>query len=170
MTDEPLYVDGVIHRRMMGAWVTGVCLVTTTTPDGRPAGCTLNALTSLSLEPPSLIVALGTESRTLVALQAAGVFGVNVLATDQEDVARRFAHGGLSAEERFESTAHEVRHGVPLITGSVVSLVCELTDAIPLHDHVIVAGKVVLGWHDDERTPLVFFGGAYEAPRVAVSP
>lgn len=170
MADKPLVVDGLFHRRLMGSWVTGVSLVTANADDGKPVGCTLNALTSLSLEPPSLIVSLGEESRTLAAIRSAGRFCINVLASDQEHVARRFADSDLTAGERFERVEFETRHDVPVITGCVVNLVCDLTDAIPIHDHVIVIGEVVLGSIDDELVPLVFFGGSYEVPRSAITP
>ena len=164
MTGNPLEVDSLVHRRLMGSWVTGVSLVTSTDADGHPSGCTLNALTSLSLEPPSLVVALGTESRTLTAVRESGRFCVNVLAGDQEDVARCFASSSLSVAERFATVDYELRDGVPVIMDCVTTLVCDVTDVIPIHDHVLIAGLVRLAWHDEARLPLVFFGGRFAPP------
>lgn len=162
-------VDRSSYRSLMGSWVTGVSLITATAEDGRAVGCTLNALTSLSLEPPSLLISLGDASRTLAALQASGRFCVNVLASDQERVARIFADGGLTAEERFSIVEHATRHEVPVIEGTRATLVCDVSETIPIHDHVVIAGRVVHGEVDDEQAPLVFFCGAFDPPQPPVT-
>ncbi len=103
-------------REAMSRFPTGVTVVTAIGPSG-PAGATANAVASLSLEPPMMLAALDLGSRTLVAVEHAGRFGINVLARDQADIARRFStkdphpekwneSGGRNARGRRGSRAH----------------------------------------------------------------
>jgi 3-hydroxy-9,10-secoandrosta-1,3,5(10)-triene-9,17-dione monooxygenase reductase component len=153
-------VDGAGHRRLMAAWTTGVSLVTTIA-DGAPYGCTLNALTSLSLDPPSLVVCLGEETRTLSALRQTGRFCVNVLAADQQHVSALFADRSLTPAQRFAAVPHRMSHGIPVIEGCVATVVCDLMEERALCDHVLVVGRVLHGGVADDAEPLVFFGGGY---------
>ncbi len=170
MTSTHVAVDGSSYRRLMGSWVTGVSLITVASADRRPMGCTLNALTSLSLEPPSLLISLGLDSRTLAGLRVSGRFCVNVLARDQEEVSRRFSDARLTTDERFAAVDYELKHDVPVLAGCVATLICDVVDAITIHDHVLIVGTVALGAIDHERHPLVFYGGAYELPKSVPSP
>lgn len=153
-------VDGAGHRTLMGRWATGVSLVTTL-HDGDPYGCTLNALSSLSLDPPTLIVCLGEQTRTLAAVRQTGRFAVNVLAAGQADVSRTFADRSLSTAARFAAVPHAVRFGVPVIDGCVATVICDVLEERPLCDHVVVVGRALHGTVADEHEPLVFFGGGY---------
>ena len=156
-------VDPLSHRSLMGAWITGVSLLTTT-KDGQPTGCTANSLTSLSLEPPSLTVSLDTGSRTLAAIRDSGRFCVNVLATAQEDFSRRFADRTLTPEERWEAIPYRRVLDVPVIEGCLASLVCQVMDMTLLCDHIIIAGHVIHGAFDPEQEPLMFYRGRYHQP------
>lgn len=153
-------IEALDHRHLMGHWTTGVSLVTTLA-DGEPHGCTLNALSSLSLDPPSLIVCLGETTRTLAAIRRSGRFAVNVLAAEQEPLSRLFADRRLSTAERFAAVPHALAHGVPLVQGCVATAVCEVLEERPLCDHVVVVGRVVHGAVADGGEPLVYFGGGY---------
>jgi flavin reductase (DIM6/NTAB) family NADH-FMN oxidoreductase RutF len=163
MTGKQFGVDGLVHRRLMGMWATGVSLVTTHSA-GRPVGCTLNALTSLSLDPPSLLVSLQARSRTLEAVRETGLFAVNVLSASQEWVARRFADSSLGPDERFETVAYTEEDGVPVIARCLATFVCEVRETTSLYDHVLVVGRVIDGTVDDDKYPLVFFRGVYYGP------
>lgn len=151
------------HRTLMGTWTTGVSLVTTTTADDRPTGCTLNSLTSLSLEPPSVLMCLDTDSRTLAAIRDRGRFCVNVLGSSQEPLSRRFADRSLSNDERFESLDYDNVLGVPVLRGCMATLVCQVMDMTLLCDHILIAGHVIHGAEDTSQQPLIFFRGAYQA-------
>ncbi|MDO8187697.1 flavin reductase family protein [Conexibacter sp. JD483] len=153
-------VEAVDHRHLMGHWTTGVSLVTTLA-DGEPHGCTLNALSSLSLEPPSLIVCLGQETRTLAAIRRSGRFAVNVLAADQAPLSRLFANRALTTAERFAAVPHDRTHGVPVIDGCVATAVCEVLSEQPIHDHVVVVGRVAHATVGTSARPLVFFRGGF---------
>src|SRR5918994_6801436 len=85
-------------RDALGAYATGVTVVTAI-GDAGPSGATANAVTSLSLDPPMMLACLDRSSRTLASVRAAGRFGINVLAADQEPLARRFASKQPEAEK-----------------------------------------------------------------------
>lgn len=147
------------YRDAIGAFATGVCVVTTFGPDG-PAGLTTNAVTSLSLDPLLLLVCFDNGSRTLPAVRASGAFGVNVLAADQRELARVFASKALPAE-KFASVTHVEEHGVPVLDGAAAWIACSLRELLPGGDHTIGVGEVLGTHHVPERAPLVFAGGRY---------
>jgi flavin reductase (DIM6/NTAB) family NADH-FMN oxidoreductase RutF len=149
-------------RDAMTRFPTGVTVVTAVGPSG-PAGATANAVVSLSLEPPMMLACLDLGSRTLVAVEHARTFGINVLAGDQADVARRFSTKDPHPE-KWDGIGWSERGGTPMIEGSAIWLACELRDAHGGGDHVIVTG-VVKELEAGEGEPLVFLGGDYRPLR-----
>ena len=131
-----------------------------TAPGGSaPAGATANAVASLSLDPPMMLVCLDRGSRTLDAVRAAGRFAVNVLGAGGEDHARSFASTAAHAV-KWEGVAWEERSGTPVLADALVWVACELRDLLDGGDHVIVTGTVQdLGSRDG--APLLFHGGTY---------
>ena len=152
-------MDALSLRRLMSHWTTGVAVVTSRGDDG-PRGATTNALTSLSLDPPLVLVALDRGSNTLAAALASGRFCVNVLASCQEEIARRFATK-TSGVEKLAGVPHELVDGVPVLGGALAWLACELEQDLPGGDHVILVGRPVEASVDQDAQPLVFFGGRY---------
>jgi 3-hydroxy-9,10-secoandrosta-1,3,5(10)-triene-9,17-dione monooxygenase reductase component len=150
-------------RRLMSHWATGVAVVTSRDGNG-PRGATTNALTSLSLDPLLVLVALDRASNTLAAVRNAGRFCINVLAADQEEIARRFATKA-SGEEKLAGCAHELVDGVPVLGGCVAWLACELDREVDGGDHAILLGRPLEAGADSEKQPLVFFGGRYHPAR-----
>lgn len=154
-----------VFRTAIGNMPTGVTVVTAPGAEG-PSGLTANAVSSLSLDPPLMLACLDRGSRTLRAVEAAGRFGVNVLAADQADLARGFATK-REMPEKWEGVAWSERTGIPALAGAVVWVACELRDVLSGGDHVIVTG-FVLEAASSNADPLVFFRGAYlglgEAP------
>jgi flavin reductase (DIM6/NTAB) family NADH-FMN oxidoreductase RutF len=146
------------HRDAMARFPTGVTVVTAIGPSG-PAGATANAVVSLSLEPPMMLAALDLGSRTLVAVEHAKKFGINVLASDQADVARRFSTKDPHPE-KWDGIGWSERAGAPMIGGSAIWLACELSDAHEGGDHVIVTG-LVTDLEAGEGKPLLFLDGKY---------
>ena len=145
-------------RETMARFPTGVTVVTALGPAG-PAGATANAVVSLSLEPPMMLAALDLGSRTLVAVERAKRFGINVLAGDQAGLARRFSTKDPHPE-KWDGIDWSERAGAPMIGGSAIWLACELADMHEGGDHVIVTGTVVeLQASDGE--PLLFLDGDY---------
>ena len=142
----------------MSRFPTGVTVVTAIGPSG-PAGATANAVASLSLEPPMMLACLDLGSRTLIAVEHARRFAINVLAGDQAELARRFSTKDPHPE-KWEGVPSTERAGTPMIEGSAMWLACELADVHGGGDHAIATGTVVeLG--AGEGKPLLFLDGEY---------
>ena len=138
-------------------------VVTAAGEDG-PAGLTTNAFSSLSLDPPLVLVCFDNGSRTLPVVRASGRFAVNVLRAGQEDVAAVFASKRVAAS-KFAEVTHAEADGLPVLDGALAWLACDLAELVPGGDHTIGIGRVT-AMEAGEGEPLVFFRGAY----VAVSP
>ena len=145
-------------REAMSRFPTAVTVVTAIGPNG-PAGATANAVASLSLEPPMMLAALDLGSRTLVAVEHARTFGINVLAAGQADIARRFSTKDPHPE-KWDGVAWSEQAGAPRIEGSMIWVGCELADVHAGGDHVVVTG-LVTALEAGRGEPLVFFGGEY---------
>jgi 3-hydroxy-9,10-secoandrosta-1,3,5(10)-triene-9,17-dione monooxygenase reductase component len=152
-------VDARKFRDTLGRFPTGVAVVTAAGPHG-PAGLTTNAFSSLSLDPPLVIVCFDRDSRTLPIVRESGRFAVNVLRAGQEDLARLFA-GKAPHPEKFEAVTHQVEHGVPVLDGALAWLVCDLEALYPGGDHEIGVGRVTALGHDTTGDPLVFHDGEF---------
>jgi 3-hydroxy-9,10-secoandrosta-1,3,5(10)-triene-9,17-dione monooxygenase reductase component len=154
-------VDAREFRDTVGAFPTGVAVVTASGSAG-PAGLTTNAFTSLSLDPPLVIVCFDHGSRTLDVVRDSGRFAVNVLRAGDEDLATLFA-GKMPHPEKFAGVTHTVDHGVPVLDSALAWLVCDLQDLHPGGDHEIGVGAVTALGRDPGGEPLVFHAGRYRA-------
>ncbi|RSN54424.1 flavin oxidoreductase [Amycolatopsis sp. WAC 04182] len=144
--------DQAGFRSMMAQWPTGVTVVTTTGPDG-PAGCTVNALMSLSDSPPLIVLALCAGSATLGHLRRAGKFAITVLSSGQGGLCSDFS--ALPAAQRFHRTEIREVDGLPVPDGGVAALTCDVADEIPYADHVLVVGAPRWSEIRDELSPLL---------------
>ena len=151
-------IDTETFRAAMGLLPTGVTVVTAIGPDGR-SGATASAVGSLSLEPMLMLVCLDRGSRTLRSVQAAGRFGIDVLAAGQEPVARRFSTK-LGEAQKWEGIGWSERGGIPSLDDSVLWVGCELQDVLMGGDHVILTGSVT-GLDPRGGEPLIHHRGAY---------
>lgn len=150
-------VDPATMRTTMGRFATGVAVITTLA-DGEPHGMTVNSLTSVSLDPPLLLVCFTHGARSADAVTAAGRFVVNVLSTRQRSVALRFAERG---EDHFAGLDLEYgEHRVPVVPHALAHLECDVDRVIGAGDHVIVLGAVVDVCARD-GDPLGFYGGRF---------
>jgi flavin reductase (DIM6/NTAB) family NADH-FMN oxidoreductase RutF len=153
-------VEPTRFRTVMGHFATGVAVVTVDTPHG-PMGMTANAVASLSLDPVLALVCFDNGARTLPEVEKAKRFGVNVLAADQEHLARRFAS---KEDTKFADVPHSVHDGIPVLDGTLAWVGCELDQLIPAGDHTIGIGAVnaaELGVEGLE--PLTWYRGRYTA-------
>jgi flavin reductase (DIM6/NTAB) family NADH-FMN oxidoreductase RutF len=155
----PLQIEPATLRAAMSRFPTGVTVVTATGPTG-PAGATANAVASLSLEPPLMLACLDLGSRTLVAVEHARRFGINVLAGDQAELARRFSTKEPHPE-KWDGVAWEERAGTPKIEGTLIWLACELREVHGGGDHAIATGRV-LDLEAADGEPLLFYEGSYQ--------
>jgi flavin reductase (DIM6/NTAB) family NADH-FMN oxidoreductase RutF len=147
-------------RTFAGHFATGVAVVTTLHADGEPCGVTINAVTSLSLDPPLFLICLDHKSKTLGALLASRHFGLHFLSREQTEISRVFAS---KQERKFESISHRPgRRGSPLIEGVVAAAECRVSELCPGGDHTIIIGEVeTVHVHGGE--PLLYHRGAYAA-------
>jgi len=146
---------------VMSAFPTGVAIVTTLEPDGTPRGLTTNAVTSVSAEPPILLVCVDRDSRTLPALLARKRFVVNFMRDDHEEICRLFAS---KVDDKFADVAWTAgRHGIPVLhEGAIAHAECETLDELVIGDHVVVTGLVVRGDPPAETDrPIVYFNKTY---------
>ena len=151
----------------MGAFASGVTIVTAVAGE-ELAGLTANAFSSVSLDPPMVLVCVGRDSHSCRVIHDAGLFAVHVLAADQEDVARRFADRG--ADKFGMSDWESGPFGVPVLRRYLSRFVCRLEAAHSGGDHLIFVGKVEsLNICQDASVPLTYFQGRLGAlrPRLA---
>jgi flavin reductase (DIM6/NTAB) family NADH-FMN oxidoreductase RutF len=148
-------------RDAMGHFATGVTVITTLDADGEPVGTTANAVTSLSLDPPLVLVCFDLGSATLAALRGHGAFAVNVLGQRQHQLSANFAKRGLAAVWDGV-THHRGPTGSPRLADVIAVIECTVEHAFPGGDHEIVIGRVrhvqVSG---DAAAPLLFWRGRY---------
>jgi flavin reductase (DIM6/NTAB) family NADH-FMN oxidoreductase RutF len=147
-----------LFRDLLGRFATGVTVLTARAADGRPFGMTANAVASVSLDPPLLLVCVDRTRDIHDVLRAAPRFALSVLAEDQEVVSRRFA---ADSADRFVGTpVLDGPHGLPLVAGAVAHILCALRDTVAAGDHTIFIGLVTGGTASD-RPPLLYFRAGY---------
>ncbi|MFC5637382.1 flavin reductase family protein [Streptomyces bullii] len=138
----------------MAQLATGVAVITTAGPEG-PVGCTVNAVLSLSTDPPSLLVSLASASRTVAHAQRRGSFAVNILSWQQRDLMDRFAR--LPAAERFDGVGYRDHEGCPVLDGTVATVVCRLDQAPAALDHTLLIGRAPWTRRDPAARALVLY-------------
>ena len=163
MTTESLVsatptVEGDAFRYAMARLPTGVTVVTTRGAHG-PQGCTVNAVMSLSLRPPTMLVSFTTGSGTLNQVLESGFFAVNVLPWSARSLARHFAVG--TAAQRFANVPWEPEAGIPVLTAASVAAVCEVREAVSMFDHTLVAGAVVWTRTGEQPSTVLYGNGQY---------
>lgn len=146
----------------MSGLAGGVALATTWL-DGRPWGMTVTAFSSVSLEPPTVLVSLGSETTLARAVDSTGAFGVSVLARRHWALARRGATGGAS--KFFDA---DVAHlpglaGSPAVADALAHVDCEVADRVEVGDHVVFFGRVRFARAASQGEPLVYYRRAYRA-------
>lgn len=153
-------------RRVLGCFATGVTVVTSRIGQ-RTHGITVNSFTSVSLEPPLVLICLDHKTRAYEFLPEAGVFAVNVLSEEQEEVCRYFAWR-LAPDPDDELATIPYRNGItgsPLIEGAIAYVDCRIVGQYEAGDHAIFLGEVVDAALLRDAPPLLFFKGQF--PRLA---
>ena len=146
-------------RDALGCFATGVTVVTCVDEEERPAGLTVNSFTSVSLDPPLLLVCIAKEAASAPALTAAPNFAVNVLQTGQRPASIRFS---TRDEDRFGATPWSCGEaGAPILEESLGVFECESYAVNDGGDHHILVGRVVKASFDPKRDPLLYFRGKY---------
>jgi flavin reductase (DIM6/NTAB) family NADH-FMN oxidoreductase RutF len=152
--------DTAAFRRVLGHFASGVSVVTTCR-EQRRAGITVNAFCSVSLDPPLVLVCIEQSNYAHDLVKEAGVFAVNILASDQADISRCFASPSAEKFDRFcDVTTHEVATGAPVFDHCVAFVDCRLVAVYPGGDHSIFLGQVeALGSTED--APLLYYRARY---------
>ena len=152
-------------RAVMARFATGVTVVTT----AGPLGSTANAVSSVSLDPPLVLVCLREESETLAGLRASGAYAINVLAEHQHELADRFARPATDGQ--WDGVAHELAaSGSPLLHGTLATIECAVHEEADGGDHRIVIGRVLsVRLRDEAAAPLLFSEARYHGIGEAIA-
>jgi len=158
-------------RDALGAFATGVTIVTTRTRSGVDVGLTANSFNSVSLEPPMVLWSLAKTAKSLPAFLESSYFAVHVLSASQEALSHTFATRGA---DKFAGLTLERGHGdIPLLEGCSARFQCRTAVKYEGGDHLVFIGEVE-AFDQSDRPPLVFHGGHYAAalarPRAAPAP
>jgi 3-hydroxy-9,10-secoandrosta-1,3,5(10)-triene-9,17-dione monooxygenase reductase component len=145
-------------RDVLGHFATGVTIVTAM--DGEePVGLAANSFTSLSLDPPLVLFCVALSSSTWPRIEPSGMFAVNILGEDHEELSQLFAQRGA---DRFGATPwHTGVSGSPVLDEAIAYVDCELEAQYPGGDHIIVVGRVLDFDLREDTRPLLFFQGTY---------
>lgn len=149
--------DSLAQRRILGHFATGVTVVTAHL-DGEIYGMTANAVSSLSLNPPLILVAVDKTAAMHASLTACRHFAVNILSEAQEHLSRRFAMRG--PKEVQDLTWITAASGAPILADALAWVDCRLAEILPGGDHNIFLGEILAG-DCREGSPLLYFCGKY---------
>ena len=150
-------IDSMLQRQVMGRFATGVTLLTTRFDEG-VLGMTANAVMSLSLEPPLVVVSVDKKNSMHECVMRGKCFALNMLRADQEEISRRFAISGPKDFSGLRLTAAET--GAPILVDAIAYVDCKLVEILPGGDHDMFVGEPIAG-KVREGEPLIFFGGEY---------
>ncbi len=157
MIDE-FSINAKEYRRALSAFFTGVTILATLQPDGRPRGFTANSFTSVSLDPPLVLVCIAKRASSYEVFANALYFAVSILAEEQENIAKLFAS---KAVDKFAQIKwYTCYGGSPVIQGAAASFNCRMHNFIDAGDHGVLIGRV-LDFSYSEVPPLLYCRGAY---------
>ncbi|MCW2985822.1 MAG: flavin reductase [Conexibacter sp.] len=161
---ETSYEDGLVTgwamRKALSRFVSGVTIVTTADGEGHGAevhGMTANAFTSVSLDPPLVLVSIARKARMDAMIRENGRYGVSILCKAQEPHSMHFAGRPMDEEVSFHW-----RGGVPFLEDALAHLACTVYDSHAAGDHTLHVGHVDGLWYGD-GDPLVFYTGGFRA-------
>jgi flavin reductase (DIM6/NTAB) family NADH-FMN oxidoreductase RutF len=155
---DPGLIDPALYRRTCAQFATGITVVTTLDSEGHPHGLTVNSFSSVSLDPPLVLVSIDLRNAILGHFISSEWYAINVLAEHQEDLSRRFSS---PAENRFLGVEWTTgASGVPLLSGVLAQLECSVVQTFEAGDHTVLIGAV-RGASYREGKPLVFFDSGY---------
>jgi flavin reductase (DIM6/NTAB) family NADH-FMN oxidoreductase RutF len=164
---EPMTEIPVFSADFRGAMrhLTGGVSVITAGRGREITGMTVTSVTSLSVEPPTLLVSINRDASSFPLIKRHGAFGVNILNADQLDVAERFAgKGGLKGTERFAGSQWVTSvSGVPLLVGALSAFDCEVEEIVERHSHGIVIGRIRDIKSSTRNAALAYWQGQYVA-------
>ena len=157
MSDQQA-IDVRAFRDALGAFATGITIVTTQDASGRKAGLTVNSFSSVSLAPPLVLWSIDRESNVFDAFNESDYFNVHVLADHQRSLSERFSGADV---DRFDGVSLEQGvNAAPLIAGCLARFQCQKVHQYDGGDHLIMVGNV-LRFDRSDQQPLLYFSGQY---------
>ncbi len=151
-------IDSDLFRAVLGRFASGITVITTCDANGTPHGMTVSAFSSLSLDPPLILVCVANEATMAPVLASSDTFAVNVLSAGQEAISRRFAG---KVDDRFAGVGyHDGELGDPVLEDVLAWMQCRVVARHPAGDHVIVVGQVEHASAADGK-PLLYYRGGY---------
>lgn len=151
-------LDAKEQRRILGKFATGVTVASTKVGD-ETWGMTANAVTSLSLDPPLVILCIQKEGQSRSKFEEGGCFALNILSEDQQEISDRFAFKGPKDFSDLKTTTAVT--GAPILKDALGWVDCKLKEILPGGDHDIFIGEIVAGEAGDNGLPLLYFSGRY---------
>lgn len=159
--NKNLKIDPEMLRHAMRRWVTGVSIVTSAYEDQRH-GMTVNSFTSISLDPPTVLVSLAMSTRTHALIRHSGAFAVTILSEEQVEVADRFAGRLPESADRFvDLDLFTLSTGAPFIKGGLAFIDCEVKTSVEIGHSTVFFGEVVALGHVSDAAPLAYFNRLY---------
>jgi flavin reductase (DIM6/NTAB) family NADH-FMN oxidoreductase RutF len=158
LPESPHAVSGEVFRRACSRFATGVAVAGAIDANGMPHGLTVNSFSSVSLDPPLILICLGHAIAAIDVFRQSRYFGLSVLRENQRELSERFA---TRFDDRFESLAwRRGEMGVPLLDGALATIECETRHRLTAGDHDIFIGEMLRASADDGQ-PLIYFASDY---------
>lgn len=147
-------------KKALQLWASGVTVVTTYSKKLGAQGMTVTAFSSVSVDPPQILVCINDLADTGEGIQESQCFAVNILKSDQQDISNQFA-GGCSQQQRFENTVWQAGiTGAPILNDSLLSLECKVVEKFRAGTHWIIIGEVQASICRAGE-PVIYYRGAY---------
>jgi flavin reductase (DIM6/NTAB) family NADH-FMN oxidoreductase RutF len=154
-----MIIDPSQFRDALGRFATGITVITGLAPDGKPVGATANAFTSLSLDPPLILICLAKSMNSLSAFVEGEHFAINILKENQRQISVNFA---TQSADKFSNVVYDTwPSGVPILGDCLVNLECAREAVHDGGDHKIIVGRILRLEITDSGEPLLFYRGAY---------
>lgn len=153
-------LDLNLFRNACGKFATGITIATTTDASGCPHGLTANSFSSVSLNPPLVLVCIGTRSAVHETFFSAKAFAINILSEDQRRLSDQFASSGEDRFSGVEWTPGPL--GSPWLRGALAQLECRTYERHPAGDHTIFLGLAEAVRTESDSAPLIYFSSSYQ--------
>lgn len=150
----------------LSSWASGVSVVTTRSGD-LVYGLTVSSFTSLSLDPPLILVCVGNKNRLPAMIRDAGRFAISLLAADQASVSAQLARSGRDPAPDLGVAEAHTAGGLPVVADAIAHLACDLHHELVVGDHTVIVGRVVEASARADREPLVYHRRGY---RIVTTP
>jgi flavin reductase (DIM6/NTAB) family NADH-FMN oxidoreductase RutF len=155
-------LDPATFRHALGHFLTGVTVATTNGPEGEPVGITANSFTSVSLDPPLVLLCIARSAASFDAMESARRYAVHILGEEQHVVSRAFAESAAAGAQKFAQVGwRRAPDGLPLLDEYLARLECTIVERVELGDHVGYVGHVDAAETNAAASPLGFFRGGY---------